>query len=609
MPPRSGHAASRGDPLRLLHDVVAALTTGGDTAGAVRSLLAAIGQAFGWEFGALWEVDAASGELRVASVWHAPDLDASELARATSAAAFAPGDGLVGRAAQQAKPIWVEDLAQYDVFRRADAAAAAGLRSALLFPVVARATAPTTGAGDAAGRGRADGVIELFSKSRRAPDAALQETLATVGRQIGMFLARSRAEQALADAERRFRADLEEKVAERTAALQREIAERRAVEDELRASRAKLQRLYESPLIGIVVGTTDGAILEANDTFLRIAGYTREEQARLRWDELTPDEWRAQDARTTEQMVARGYTDVIEKEIARRDGSRVPILAAAALLHGSTTQFIAFVMDISERKRVQRELAALNATLEQRVLDRTRSLQESEARLAESERLMRALAARIESVRESERAALAREIHDVLGQELTGLKLDAAWVMRRVAETAGDDAAAARARLQSMLQQIDAATATVRRIATTLRPGVLDDLGLIAALEWQAREFAGRAGFAIELDLPAEEVPVDRDRATAMFRAFQELLTNVARHAEARRVRAAVSRVDGALVMEVHDDGRGVDDDDVARSTSLGLLGIRERLAPFGGELFIARAPQGGTRARVRMPLPPSAAR
>jgi signal transduction histidine kinase len=260
------------------------------------------------------------------------------------------------------------------------------------------------------------------------------------------------------------------------------------------------------------------------------------------------------------------------------------------------------VLDITQQKRAERELASLNESLEQRVVARTRSLQQSRGRLAESERMLRALAGRIEMIREQERVDLAREIHDVLGQELTGLKMDGAWVLRRLAAPTLDVQHASE-RLHAMIQQIDSMVATVRRIATSLRPGVLDDLGLVAALQWQAREFEARSGIIVDIDVPSSEVAVDDARATAIFRIFQELLTNVARHAQASRVRAALSYEQDALTLDVADDGRGIDQPDGSRTTSLGLLGIRERAFAFGGELTLSAASAQGTLARVSIPL------
>jgi signal transduction histidine kinase len=311
-------------------------------------------------------------------------------------------------------------------------------------------------------------------------------------------------------------------------------------------------------------------------------------------------------------MQGGGAAPAFEKVYVRRDGTRLPILIGAAPLESTLGRAIAFVIDNTGRKRAERALAELNHELEERVRARTDSFQQSEARaeqtaraLAESEKQLRALAAHLQTVREDERTQLAREIHDVLGQEITGLKMDVAWLARRLASLSPVVPEAVLQRLQSMQQLMDASIMTVRRMATDLRPAVLDDLGLTAALEWQARELERRSGLTVLFTGPGDEAPLDRPRATALFRIFQELLTNIARHAQARTVEATM-RVEGqAVVLEVSDDGRGMSEKDQSSGGSLGLLGIRERALAVGGSFSIDAAPGEGTRARVAIPLAP----
>ena len=215
---------------------------------------------------------------------------------------------------------------------------------------------------------------------------------------------------------------------------------------------------------------------------------------------------------------------------------------------------------------------------------------------SELEAALRALDAELQD-RESK---LAGEIHDILGQELTGLKLDAAWVVRRLSTTPIDPPALVE-RLEAMSRSIDGVLRTVRRLATDLRAGVLDDLGLTAAIESQARELAARSGLAIELAL-AEPPAIDRAVATAVFRAVQELLTNIVRHAGARRASIALREAGGFLELRVRDDGAGIDPAAIRGASSLGLLGIRERALAYGGSFEIA-AREGGTEAVLRLPL------
>jgi PAS domain S-box-containing protein len=343
---------------------------------------------------------------------------------------------------------------------------------------------------------------------------------------------------------------------------------------------AKLKRLYESDIIGIMFAETGGRVKEANDALLRMIGYTREdiESGALRWDRITPPEWQAQIAGARAQIAQFGMAEPMEKEYVHKNGSRVPILIGIARLEGSQTETVCFVLDNSARKRVE----------------------EAEA-LARSEQQLRLLAARAEKASEAERARLAREVHDVLGQELTGLKMDVAWVSRRMAQTRGNDLVTAR--LQSMLGRIDSVIGTVRRIATDLRPGALDDLGLCEAIEGHVREFQARSGLAVEVATFEHDVCIDRARTTALFRILQELLTNVARHASAANVRVALRAEGDTVVLSVEDDGVGITPDRVTSSSSLGLLGVRERALVFGGDCRVEGVAGRGTKVEVRIPL------
>jgi signal transduction histidine kinase len=211
---------------------------------------------------------------------------------------------------------------------------------------------------------------------------------------------------------------------------------------------------------------------------------------------------------------------------------------------------------------------------------------------------LRQLAARLQDARERERAHIAREVHDELGQVLTGLKMD----LQRLASELPREAPLLLPRADEMMQLIDSAVSTVRKISTELRPGILDNLGLSAAIEWQAKEFQTRTRVYCETVAPFEELDLDRERATAVFRIFQETLTNVARHAQATRVGVSLSRQNGAIYLKVQDNGRGITDKEQGNPHSLGLLGMRERALMFGGEVQIAGWPGRGTTVTLKMP-------
>lgn len=225
---------------------------------------------------------------------------------------------------------------------------------------------------------------------------------------------------------------------------------------------------------------------------------------------------------------------------------------------------------------------------------------EAEEQLERSLEQLRALSARLQSVREEERTRIAREIHDELGQAMTGLKMDLAWLARQLPT----DAPSLRQKVASMSHLVDETIQVVRRISTELRPGVLDDLGLLAALEWQAQDFQTRTGIRCRLVTTVEELELDADRSTALFRIFQETLTNVARHAQATEVTVRLDVCEDHLILEVKDNGVGISSQALADSHSLGLLGMRERALLFGGSVEVRGEPERGTTVTVRIPVP-----
>jgi signal transduction histidine kinase len=206
---------------------------------------------------------------------------------------------------------------------------------------------------------------------------------------------------------------------------------------------------------------------------------------------------------------------------------------------------------------------------------------------------MRTLAARLHSAREEERTRVAREIHDELGQALTAIKIEFASLLRDLPE------GLAAPRSQSILKILDQTLQSVQRIGTELRPGILDDMGLVAALEWAAEDFETRTGTKCQVSLPDVDIALDPEAATALFRIFQETLTNVARHADATQVDVLLGEENGNLILEVRDNGKGISDEELTAKTSLGILGMRERVLLLGGTLTISGAPEKGTTVRV----------
>ena len=241
---------------------------------------------------------------------------------------------------------------------------------------------------------------------------------------------------------------------------------------------------------------------------------------------------------------------------------------------GNVSQIIEYTLDITKRKRAEEELK-------------------------ESREQLRNLSAYLQSSREQERASIAREIHDDLGQTLTALKMDLSWLGKRLPP----DKDLLIDKSKSMSKIIDTSIQTVRRIITDLRPGILDDLGLEAAIEWQAEDFQTRTGIKFELTLDPEINILDQEHSTAIFRILQETLTNVARHAKATNVNISMREEGGEVVLEVRDNGKGITETQSSHPKSFGLMGIRERAHVLGGKAKISGIPGKGTTVTVRIPL------
>jgi signal transduction histidine kinase len=211
---------------------------------------------------------------------------------------------------------------------------------------------------------------------------------------------------------------------------------------------------------------------------------------------------------------------------------------------------------------------------------------------------LRALASRLQKVREEERTEMAREIHDELGQALTGLKLDIAWMKNRLPRDHE-----VMAQCVSIIERIDQTLNAVRRIATALRPSVLDQLGLAAALEWQGQEFHARTGIEVAMEQSIDGAPIPDDLGSSAFRILQESLTNVARHAKASRVTIRLEQTPRILTLEVSDNGVGCASACLDGTKSLGLVGMRERALACGGKFTISGVPGRGTTVSLRVPL------
>lgn len=261
------------------------------------------------------------------------------------------------------------------------------------------------------------------------------------------------------------------------------------------------------------------------------------------------------------------------------DSIRLLLFIAASLV---------VILLTESRERALELLAEKNEFLEREVTERKRAQEQ-----------LQDLTERLNSVREEERTHVAREIHDVLGQMLLVLKMDLTWLRKRLPR----EEDGLRQRTDAMAGQIDELVQVVQRVTADLRPDLLDNLGIAAAVEWEVREFTKRSRIKTMVDVAnVDKDVVDGERATTMFRILQEALTNVARHAKASEVDVILKKEAGWLTLTVEDNGKGIRNDELTSPRSLGLLGMKERVRPFGGQVIITGKPRQGTTVLATIP-------
>ncbi len=356
--------------------------------------------------------------------------------------------------------------------------------------------------------------------------------------------------------------------------LETELAERLREEQILKASEARFRNLVENAAVGIIVNLPDGRILNANRAILETFGYDSEDDIK-RTTTVQLYVNRDDRLRMLELVQERGVAKGFEAQMRRKDGATLwaSLNVITQVAESGETQYLSLVEDISDRRNAEDELAASRENL-------------------------RLLAQRVEQAREDERTTIARDLHDRVGQTLTALKFDLDRLQRTLVEPPPEVCSL----LNGMLMLVDDGADDVRRISSELRPGALDDLGLAGAIDWQLDLIRERSGVSFSFDWNDQECSLDTARSTALFRVFQELVTNVVRHARATSVNVFLKREDGSCILTVVDDGCGIDERKIADRTSLGIAGMRERLLPYGGELHITGVPGKGTTARVVMP-------
>ncbi|MDP3072395.1 MAG: PAS domain-containing sensor histidine kinase [Opitutaceae bacterium] len=361
-----------------------------------------------------------------------------------------------------------------------------------------------------------------------------------------------------------------------------DIDARRQAERKLARSEAHLRAIVETEPEGVNILGADGALLEVNPAGLRmLEAESFQQVAHASIYSFVTEEHRAA-FRQLAGKVFGGESGTLEFEIVGLKGGRRWLETHAAPLRdeaGKIVSFLGITRDITARKR-------------------------TESALRDSAEQLRALAARVQVVREEERTLIAREIHDVLAQELTRLKIDLTWVAKRLGPPlAPTGQAAVAGRIGEALGQVDATITMVQRIATDLRPVILDTLGLPAAVEWLGEDFARRTGVVCRVQAGPGPTELERERATALFRILQESLTNVARYAQASEVLVELSEAEGVAILKVTDNGVGITSEQAENVRSIGLLGMKERAHAFGGTVEITGRAGAGTTVVARVPI------
>ncbi len=359
----------------------------------------------------------------------------------------------------------------------------------------------------------------------------------------------------------------------------RDVTERLRAETLLARSESRLRGILDSAMDAVITVDEHQHIVLFNAAAEAVFGCPREQAigAPLAW--FIPERFRSahathlagfRDAQASSRRMG-------ERRIVmglRRNGEEFPIDASISQVsEGGQHFFTVILRDVTERVR-------------------------SESALRQSREELKDLALASSNLREQEKRRIARELHDELGQALTALKIDVGWLRGGLVEAPQD----VRDKLATMQGLIDATVAATRRISSDLRPLVLDDLGLAAAVDWLAQNFTKRTGIPCELAM-SRDLELTDPHATTVFRVLQESLTNIAKHAQASRVEVTLERTGTEVTLTVGDDGRGFSLEAPRTPSSFGLMGVRERATLLGGEMTIESTPGRGTLIEMRLPV------
>lgn len=318
----------------------------------------------------------------------------------------------------------------------------------------------------------------------------------------------------------------------------------------------------------------DENILAVNEAAVNIYGYSKEEFLLLNINDLLPVE----EKNNAPSMISTYQTGISNTGVLqhrKKDGNLI---------------MVNFITHDTLYEEKQAKLILVN-DLSEKII--------AEEKLKNSHKELRELATHLQNIRESERSHMAREIHDELGQQLTGLKMDISWINKKIEPSDFE----LKQKMSETIKLIDNTVRTVRRIATQLRPSILDDLGIIAAMEWQSEEFQKRSEIETIFKTTVSNLNISSQIAIGLFRIYQENLTNVLRHSQATKVNTQLSMQGNLLILNINDNGIGFNPADIKNKKTLGLLGMKERTLILGGTYEISSIPGKGTSVVITIPI------
>jgi PAS domain S-box-containing protein len=356
--------------------------------------------------------------------------------------------------------------------------------------------------------------------------------------------------------------------------LKMHINERRRMEDTVRESEEKYRSLVETTEDSFYLVDTEYKYMFMNKKHkLRMEFSNEQIQGKKYSDFHNPEETKIFIEKV--DKVFKTGSSIQHEHISNRDGHHfLRTMSPVKEERGGTIAVNVVSKDITELKRYEKELKVSHEQLKE-------------------------LSHHLEEVREDERKNIAREVHDELGQALTALKMDISWMSKKLSRDQG----ALIEKTRSMTKIINNTLQAVKKISAKLRPSVLDHFGLGAAIEWQADEFQTRTGIQCRVIVEPEDISLNQDYSTAIFRIFQEALTNIARHAEATKVRISLQQEEDMIILNVNDNGKGISKEQISKPKSFGLMGIRERINSLKGDITIHGTPNKGTKIKVVIPI------